>query len=103
MKFNNQVTVGTTPVRGVESNTKRTSLTIFNNSTSATVYYGADRSVTTDNGMVILPQTGWSFLIGMGDDPTTEFYLVSDVGGADVRVSEGYADGMRDKDNRGDE
>lgn len=101
MKFNNQVTVGTTPVRGVESNAKRTSLTIFNNSTTATVYYGADPSVTTGNGMVILPQTGWSFLIGMGDDPTTEFYLVSNAAGADVRVSEGYGDGMRYKDNGG--
>jgi hypothetical protein len=90
MKFTNPVKVGITPVRAVEPNIKRTALTIFNNSLTNTVYYGADVSLSEDNGMVILPQTGWTFLKGMGDDPTTEFYLVANGANTDVRISEGY-------------
>ncbi|MDD4987045.1 MAG: hypothetical protein PHQ43_15010 [Dehalococcoidales bacterium] len=91
MKFNYAVLVGTTPERAVVPNPKRTSLTIFNNSTTTPVYYGADSGLSTTEGMVILPQTGWSFLDGLGDDPQTAFYLVVASGTADVRIAEGYA------------
>lgn len=91
MKFNYSVKVGSVPVRAVVPNPARTALTIFNNSLDTAVYYGADSGLNVDEGMVVLPQTGWSFLSGMGDDPTTAFYLISAAGVADVRIAEGFA------------
>jgi len=90
MKFNYAIEANTIPQRAVVGNKLRTSLTIFNNSTTETVYYGSDVGLTPDDGMVILAQTGWNFLIGLGDDPRTAFHGVTAAGPADGRIAEGF-------------
>jgi len=88
MKFTYSVVVGKTPKQVVYSNPRRTSLTIYNNSAGAKLFYGADNSVTPENGMVILAQSGWSFLKGLGDVPQAAYWLVADAEGVDVRIAE---------------
>jgi len=87
MKFSKAFTATTTAQEAVNPHPKRTSLTIFNNSTTQPVYYGADSELTATEGMVILPQTGWAFLLGLGDNPSTAFYLITAALTADVRIS----------------
>jgi hypothetical protein len=91
MKMNRRVIVGTTAERGVEPNKDRSSLVIYNNSTTATVYYGSDTSLTTDDGVPIGPKTGFAFSVETGDNPEMAYYLLSTAADTDVRVGEGFA------------
>lgn len=91
MKMNRKVIVGTTAERGVEPNKDRTSLVIYNNSTTATVFYGSDTSLSTDDGVPIAPKTGFAFSTETGDNPEMAYYLVSTGADTDVRVGEGFA------------
>lgn len=82
--------VGTSAIRLVEPNKKRTSLLIFNQSTSATLYVGFDNAVSTVRGMPIAPQTGLTFSELGGDRPDLEYWVLASAVSTDVRVMEAY-------------
>jgi len=82
------ISVGTTPVRAVYANPKRSSLTILNTHTTAKVYYGRSNQVTTSDGIPIYSETAAVFLKGLGDRPDLEYWLISDTVATDVRVDE---------------
>ncbi len=89
MKANYPVTVGTTAIQAVVPDKGRTSLIIFNNSTTATVYYGSDNTLTVDNGVPIPPRSGLAFSRETGDDPGIAYWLIASAAGTDVRIGEG--------------
>ncbi|MHA1827079.1 MAG: hypothetical protein ACTSX6_00375 [Candidatus Heimdallarchaeaceae archaeon] len=76
------VSVGSSPTIIRSSNSARRSLIIQNNST-VDVYIGTDSSVTTSNGLKLLPDTSISIT-----DSTTDWYGVVASGTADVRYIE---------------
>lgn len=86
-----QKTVGTTALRLVEPNRKRTSLIIFNQSTGATLYVGFDNHVSTVRGMPVAPQTGMVFSELLGDRPDLEYWVLSSAVSTDLRIMEAYA------------
>lgn len=94
MQGNYPITVGTTAIQAVRYNKSRTSLVIFNNSTTATVYYGSDGTLTASNGIPIPPRSGMVFSKQSGDDPRISYWLVSSAAGTDVRIGEGILEVM---------
>lgn len=89
MKVNYPITVGTTAIQAVVPDKARTSLIIFNNSTTATVYYGSDNTLSATTGVPIPPRSGLAFSRETGDDPSVAYWLVASAVGTDVRIGEG--------------
>ena len=89
MKGNFPVIVGTTAIQAVNYDKERSSLIIFNNSGTATVYYGFDNTLTATNGVPIPPRSGLSFSRQSGDDARIAMWLVASAVSTDVRVGEG--------------
>ena len=85
-----RISVGTTAVRVVPSDKKRTALGIANLHSTAVLYYSTDPNVTTANGFPIHPKSIRDLNIGLGDNPKTEFFVISDTAATDVAVSEQY-------------
>jgi hypothetical protein len=90
VKLYNKVTVGTAPTIIAPSSKKRSSLYIFNNDLAIVMYLGSDREVTNLTGIPVFPQTGLTFLKGLGDDPSQEFFGIVGVAPIDVRWFEMY-------------
>lgn len=80
--------IGTTAVKAVTYNKKRSSLLIYNNSAANTVYFGFNNGLSTGNGQVIRPYTGYAFSAETGDDPTLEYWLIASAVSTDVRITE---------------
>ncbi len=93
MQGNYPITVGTTAIQAVRFNKDRSSLVIFNNSATATVYYGSDGALTAANGIPIPPRSGMAFSRQTGDDPRISYWLVSSALTTDVRIGEGILEG----------
>jgi hypothetical protein len=85
MKLNNSQVVGVTSVRICPANKKRTSLVVFNNTPGSILYLGTDPEVSATNGLPVFGQTGQSFLVGLGDDPTVSLFGIGSAAGIDVR------------------
>lgn len=85
-----QISVGTTAVRLVPSHTKRTALGIANMHATAILYYSTDPGVTAANGFPIYPRTVRDLNIGLGDDPRTEFFAISDTAATPIAITEQY-------------
>ena len=88
MQGNYPVSVGLTATQAVNYDKERSSLVIFNNSTTATVYYGFDSGLDSANGVPIPPRSGMSFSRDTGDNPKIARYLVSTAAATDVRIGE---------------
>jgi hypothetical protein len=86
------VSVSTTKTILAVSNRKRTSLTVWNDDTVTSLYIGFDRQVSVFNGMVVLPQSGMTFLKGLGDRPDLELFGVTGGATIDVRILEATED-----------
>ena len=84
------ITVGTSVDSSFGYDHDRTVIAVYNNSSSAVIYYGFNLLLTTSNGFPIPPKTGVAFARANGDDPRNSLYLISDTVGTDVRVSVDY-------------
>lgn len=85
-----QATIGTTAARLVASHKKRTALGIANLHATGILYYSTDPGVTTANGFPIYPRTVRDLNIGLGDDPRTEYFAISDTVGTTVAITEQF-------------
>lgn len=81
--------VGTTEVRIATKQADRTSIVIKNNHATATIYWRNSKGVVQDNGFPIAAGGANSLKIPE-DDPTDEFWCISDTLATDVRVYEGF-------------
>lgn len=90
IQINNAI-VGTTAVRLVGYNERRTSLVIYNNHASATVYISGSRGMGT-RGFPIRGRSFVSFNIPE-DDPRLEVWIISDTATTSVRYYEGMGPG----------
>ncbi len=84
------VTVDTTPTQIAAWNPRRKSLSIFNNSTTVTVFLSHDRANVVARGFPLVPQAAVSLVDVEGDDPELELVGQVSAGTADVRVQEGF-------------
>ena len=75
--------------RGVDFNSRRTSLAIANLGVNR-IYYGMDSELTADNGFPIPAGAILVFSKAYGDNPTLTRYFIADAGVNDVRVSEEF-------------
>lgn len=80
--------IGTTAVKAVTWNSKRTSLLIFNNHATQILYFGFNALVSPTNGQPIRPYTGYAFSPETGDDPTLDYWLIADGANTDARITE---------------
>lgn len=85
-----QISVGTTVVRLVASHEKRTAVGFANMHASAILYYSTDPGVTAANGFPVYPRTVRDLNIGLGDDPRTEFFAISDTAATPVAIVEQF-------------
>ena len=91
VKLQSQLYVNTGLNRLVHQKSDRTSVSFFNNHATSILYIGTDRSLTIANGFPIMPQTGYSFNQGLGDQPELEYFGRSNTGLIDVRIMEAEA------------
>jgi len=85
------IVVGTTAVRAVVFNSKRTSLAIANLGT-ATVFFGLDATLTVNDGFPIPAGAILAFSLDTGDNPRLERWLISGTAGQDVRLNDEFAE-----------
>lgn len=72
-------------------NKDRTSLVITNAHTTAILFVRDAKGVATTNGMPIYPRGSANLSVLLGDDPTLDWWAISDTADTIVRVYEGYA------------
>lgn len=82
--------VGTTEERALGTSLTRTSVVIYNNHATATLYWSDAKGVSTANGFPIAPAGGSISLRIPEDDPTQPIFLISDTASTDVRIYAGY-------------
>lgn len=83
-------TVGTSAVPLVPFDSKRSSVAIHNNSTTATLYIADFPGVTSSNGYPILPGADFVLADYSGDDPTRSLWAIASALATNVRIYEGY-------------
>jgi len=84
------VTVVTTPTQLASYNARRKSLSVFNNSTTTTIFLSNDRANVVANGFPLVAQAAVSLVDIEGDEPELELVGQVSAGSADVRVQEGF-------------
>lgn len=79
------VTASATPTLAIQANTLRHSIVLSNESTTVTVYFGPDSSISSANAPSIAP--GGNFCEDSGATNTWkgDIYVVTDSGTSDVR------------------
>jgi hypothetical protein len=80
-------TVATTPEMIVNPDPNR-DVVVVTNLTGATIYWGVDPELSTDNGAPIFNNGRAEFTRQNGRDPTIARYLVIAAGSGDVRIDE---------------
>ena len=80
------ISVGTTQVLALDSDSKRSIVSIANNHASAVVYWAQIGDVATTTGFPIFPTTIQTLSPLFGDDPTKQIWLISDTLATDVRI-----------------
>jgi len=85
-----QLSVGTAAARLVASHEKRSALGIANMHTTAILYYSTDPGVTATNGFPVYPRTVRDLNIGLGDNPATEIFVISDTAATQVAITEQF-------------
>ena len=88
-------TIGTTEDRIAKKNPDRTSMIIHCNNATAVLYFRDSKGVSTSNGLPIRPRGYIALSVDQGDDPTLEFWAISDTANTDVRVYEGFKPARR--------
>lgn len=83
-------TVGTTAMKVVQANSRRTALGIANLSTTATLYIGNDVNVSSTNGFPIFSTSTRDMNSGLGDQPELEYWLISDTASTSIAVQESF-------------
>ena len=83
-------TIGTTPVRIVFSNTKRTSLTLENHSATQTLRVSPIKGDIATHGLRMFPADKVNLNRGDGDRPDLEWWVVSDGAGATLMIMEAW-------------
>lgn len=81
--------VGLTEKRVLGFSEGRTSLVVYNNHATATLYWSDVKGVSVDNGFPILAGGSISLKIPE-DDPTLEAWLISDTASTNYRIYAGY-------------
>ena len=84
------VTVTTSATQLASYNAKRKSLSIFNASTTTTVFISHDRANVVANGFPLVAQAAVSLVDVEGDEPELELVGQVSAGSVDVRVQEGF-------------
>lgn len=72
-------------------NIDRTSLVITNAHATAILFMRDSKGVATTNGLPIYPRGSANLSVLLGDDPTLDWWAISDTAGTVVRVYEGFA------------
>ena len=85
------LTVDTSAVtQGASTDANRTSITFQNTHATAEVYLSSNPNVTTTTGIRIPPGAVITFAREYGDDPTLNYYLISDTISTPVIALDGY-------------
>lgn len=83
-------TVGTTESQIAGRNLDRSSLVITNSHATAILYVRDTKGVGPLNGMPIYPRGSINLSRLLGDDPTMDWWAISDTALTTVRVYEGF-------------
>lgn len=86
------LTVGNSVIQGASSDKKRTSITFQNTHATAKVYVGSNPAISATNGFRIPAGGTVTFAPWIGDDPTINFYLISDTASTTVIAVDGYGE-----------